>query len=767
MNKYSSELEGQMDFLETYLPRIDKNLKPEDAQTYNTDGVINGNIIEFKLDISDVNATLFQAIKYLSSLRVKGVPVLKNILLVSLNASKAYLFDSGDYLKHIEKVYVGPSSKKNEGFIGGSAKKVLDYSSMADEQELIEILKSSFYTKIHLDENCIVGWAQSFYSKMPTARKADFIGDTSGKVHIIGEIRKPNVFRDYIYPYTKSSNERFAYLMDRLNDFLLKKDLGAFYTNPVYAKKSHELLRQAIQRVPAGNDYVILDRCAGTGNLEEMLTEEELSHTIVSTVEYYEYKVLLEKLGDKVLAVIPPTEKEETYQLGKVKGADALSEEYVNNPIIKRYVDNPKFTIIIFENPPYSDTTSIEHQKMNEGKNSSVWKDCFVVKQMKSEVSGTATNELGNAFIWSAFKYYLRQPTDSLIVYSPVKYWKVHSLVNKKFLSGFAFNRRHFHTNIDACVMCALWSNEDDFGTEVLEIDAFDISSDGTLLDCGTLPVKKIHERYSQRYFDKRIFPDDAEQGILCSKDGTERTSGNFSLKPVTNKNIIGYMAVYSSGFDNPDNMSSLLVAGRYDGHGFYLREDNFIEKLPMFCASRYVTYRKEWTERGRIMKSADGFERYEKSLKAGKLKDILKKCLIFTCLEPQNHIRSFVGSDGVHYFNQLCFDNSLFETLASKILTSIVASGCVLTDEEKTLLSEWDTILSLAKNTTGYKSENNYGLYQIKDELNTTTKDEKTNKTVYDYPELNGHIKTLAELVKDYYRKEIVPFLFEYEFLK
>ena len=53
---------------------------------------------------------------------------------------------------------------------------------------------------------------------------------------------------------------------------------------------------------------------------------------------------------------------------------------------------------------------------------------------------GGQLNDLSNAFIWSAFKYYLRQETDSYIVFSPVKYWKSQHLIEKKFLKGFAFN---------------------------------------------------------------------------------------------------------------------------------------------------------------------------------------------------------------------------------------------------------------------------------------------------------------------------------------
>lgn len=200
-----------------------------------------------------------------------------------------------------------------------------------------------------------------------------------------------------------------------------KKNLGAFYTHELYAEKSLELVREAIKRVPEGNDYVVIDRCAGTGNLELHMTNEELSHVIVSTLEYYEYKVLVEVLGDKVRHIIPPTEKEDTFNMGLVRGADALSKEYIENEVIQSYIRNPNVTIILFENPPYAETTSLEHQRAKQSKNSSSWKNSFVTQEMKREVKGASTNDMGNAFIWSAFKYYLRQETDSYIVYSPVK----------------------------------------------------------------------------------------------------------------------------------------------------------------------------------------------------------------------------------------------------------------------------------------------------------------------------------------------------------
>lgn len=47
------------------------------------------------------------------------------------------------------------------------------------------------------------------------------------------------------------------------------------------------------------------------------------------------------------------------------------------------------------------------------------------------------------------------------------------------------------------------------------------------------------------------------------------------------------------------------------------------------------------------------------------------------------------------------------------------------------------------------------YGIYQISTELDTFIHDDKTDKNVYDYPELHGHLQTLKKLGKDYYNSE------------
>ncbi|MFB4033719.1 hypothetical protein ACE1R5_09695, partial [Streptococcus pneumoniae] len=215
---------------------------------------------------------------------------------------------------------------------------------------------TDWYVPIDIDENCIVGWAERYYREMPTAKKGDFLGDGTGKININGEIRDPRHFKGLINSYQHATNTKFKYLMDCLNDKLNKKDLGAYYTPKIYCQKAVELVKEAVAKVPDGNDYVIIDRCAGTGNLESALIgefdkngEELISHCVISTYEYYEYKVLSERIGDRVKNIIPPTEANVIYENGKISNADAMTKDYIENPLIMQYVNDDKSTIILLE----------------------------------------------------------------------------------------------------------------------------------------------------------------------------------------------------------------------------------------------------------------------------------------------------------------------------------------------------------------------------------------------------------------------------------
>ena len=142
MRQYIIEKEGQIDFFKTF--RIDyenNNVLIED-----TDGVWNGNLLEFKLNINDVSKTLFQAIKYLSKMRVKGISIPKNILLISLNEEVCYVFNSQDYFDEIHKIYYGPASKNNDGFVmSKSYVKKIYYSKQCGQADMIQILRTKNY----------------------------------------------------------------------------------------------------------------------------------------------------------------------------------------------------------------------------------------------------------------------------------------------------------------------------------------------------------------------------------------------------------------------------------------------------------------------------------------------------------------------------------------------------------------------------------------------------------------------------------------------
>lgn len=56
--------------------------------------------------------------------------------------------------------------------------------------------------------------------------------------------------------------------------------------------------------------------------------------------------------------------------------------------------------------------------------------------------------------------------------------------------------------------------------------------------------------------------------------------------------------------------------------------------------------------------------------------------------------------------------------------------------------------------------------VYQIFAEIDTSYKDENNN-TVWNNIEVHSALQTLKSLVKNYYNTQIVPTLFEYEFLK
>ncbi|WP_251576129.1 hypothetical protein [Limosilactobacillus agrestimuris] len=817
MNNYDYELPEQVEFYDKYLPLINSSLTADDVRVRSTDGLIGDLLLEFKPIISDLNAVLFQAIKYLSRFRINGQAVPNNLLLISYNNKTAYYYKSKPYLDSIEKVYTRSASKLVSGkFVAGAPVNVWHFNdSQLDEANMLKLMKEAYnrqqdgnqeWLPVHIDSDDVIGWASTYYRENKYARKADFIGDDT----IIGEIRQPRKLKGRILPYTGTDNAAFKYIMDKLNDYVERADLGAFYTPLPYAEKSNELVYEAIRRFQkSGNkDYIIIDRCAGTGNLENSLNDnvpsdiydkDILSHCIISTYEYFEYKVLKQRLGSKVRYLIPPAAE---FTDGTVQGSDALSYGFVNNPIIARYVDDPNCTIIVYENPPFAETNSIEHQKRRSGKNSSIWKNNYVTVQAKQELTGARSNDMSNVFIWSAFHYYLRQSTDSAIIFSPLKYWKLgEDWFNFRADKAFAFNRKYFHAVRQMVNSCVLWLNEPaksgENGKETLILVPYEIkNADAPNYDTGTIePInqtvtaRRIHNSFSSAYYDEIDDPNDIIQkrekhyplhpkAIWSAFDGTEARDKTISSNAKYNENIIGYLKAGGSTFENDSSNAHLTRNTEHNAHGFHLRDSNYLIKLPMFAANWWKAYRPDWWEIGVYYRSGDGKVKFESDVKNGELERWLNEVLFYTCLENYNKIRSLHGSDGRWYYNELCLDNNKGKvydpydkseptTLASERLSKFFQK---LDQEETKMYELWLRILNEAKNTEKYDSRLNYGIYQIKDELDTyhkvPTKNGKDRK-VWDYLQLHSDLTTMRGLIKTYYHTHIMPNLFKYSFIK
>lgn len=791
---FLNEKEGQIRFFQ------DLRISADVFLTNNTDGVYKGTLFEFKLTIPDINKVLFQSIKYLSHLRIKGQSVPKTILLVALNEGIAYKFESRDFLNYIEKVYFGASSKDNKGFSTEIKPEKVIYSNIAGLRRLTEILQDEGFIKIHIDIYDVVGWSNRFYSENPKATKSQ----------LFNELKNPNHFRKLIYSW-KGKESDFKYIMDLLNDKMHRKELGAFFTPPAYCKKALELVRKAIKQIPKGNDYIIVDRCAGTGNLQEFLTDKnvknitigevgkyigkelknkylkdksdiintfysnkvfneitlgelekyktkiniydylfdnEISHCIVATYELKEWIVLNERIGDKVKTIIPPTINP---NIALVEGGDALAVEVFEE--IKPYVEDKKCNVILFENPPYRDSSgsNIENEKnkTNKGK--------FIFEKLKEDLSNlqnsniSTARDISNQFIWSGWKYYLTKKNDCYILFSPIKYWKSIGLVNKKFIDGYLFNREHFHAGASA-ISCICWQNIEE-ELEKISLQAFDIDTKNNLdeKDDEILDINKNIEILKARttltpLYEKRKFPKDEENGIYSEGNGYE-ANRKTSTTAFFNNNILGYM--FAGGFSVDVKHITLVRTTIFNGRGFYLRSDNFLEKLPLFCAKLYP--QKNWYERDIYFTTADGGNKYTKD------SNFLKNCLIYTCLSPRNRCLSFEGSDKRFYKNELCFDTN---TLANKALKKYK-----LNKNEKILIKLFEQILKEAKKTKNYNSKYKYGTYQIDKELNTFRKEEEIK--IYDYPELNTKLIELKNKLYKYYEIVIQPKLFQYQLLK
>ena len=599
----------------------------DDVKKYSTDGIVKGTLFEFKNIISDLNKVLNQSIIYLSKIRNKGgVPIPTKIALVDISTDTIYVYDAKKFVDMIQINYSESASKLSDNNILLGNTDTLDVFEIdvknlnnPKNSKLFELFEVDEYLKFNVDFPSILGWAKYIYQENKDITKTE----------MFEILKKPEktILEKYILGLNGDEND-YSNIMDLLNDNINKAELGAFYTPDLYSKKALEYVREAIKKVPKNMDYIILDRCAGTGNLQKFMTKEELSHVIINTYEVKEWLVLYDKFYDKVRGIIPPAENVKNHRGNLVFGGDALTEEFITSTIetnykyktLQEYIEDKSVVIIGLENPPYSEENARNQEKSKNNLDTLFYKNHIKDLMKNSGINGNYTKDLANQFIWSYIYFFMRNKYDSYIVFSPIKYWKSANICNKKFIKGFIANRGNFKASESAICVC-YWQNIDDFETnninlDVLEIRDFDkkyttgksdkaikIPNTATLKKIDNVNVEKVYKTLSEFYSKK--LEEDLPSEISLDYKGYEREqykNKNYG-KVVYNKNILGILE--ASGFGLTAQDVRLVRTALYHGYGSYIRDFNYHEQLPLFVTKNFI--KEKWYEDGLYYSTADG----------------------------------------------------------------------------------------------------------------------------------------------------------------
>ena len=656
--KYKSEIEAMRDFYE------ELDLIPD--YSCNTDGRIGGTLVEIKLNNSG-GLPIKQLKRYIKSYNAVALPLPCYSLFININQREFTFIDNSNWKLIIDGKWKNP-------------------------KDLLKFLNKKDYIKGWIDEFSIVAYNDLFYSKHLSAKKEDFIE----------EIKNPKELNLEPYYWNKTGDMERS-ILDCLGAIALKKRLGAFFTPDEYVEISTKYLRNAIARVPKGWDYIILDRCAGTGNLQKFLTAEELSHCVLNTYVYAEWTTLKGLYEDRVRCIIPHT-KDNKDPDGLLSDGDALTEEF--NKTITEIIEterkkaDEKLIVIGLENPPYG-----EPQAEATRKNGKTWKQSsWVKKEMKKDenVKGKVSTDLANQFIWSMINY-----VNEYIVYAPIKYWKSQKLFDGKFNEGYLCNKKEFHAT-ESSISLISWT------IDKKENNCLKMKS-----DLGEREIKKI------------------KLGIGKLLKASKRDKYDF------------VMTSYSGVPDFKNGFLATDIRGAGNAGGIsYCKIDEDIDRLPLWVANCYKP--KDYTEKEVIMKSGDGGIEYQKD------KDFLDDCFVWSCLTNANKCIS-----NKQIKNELC----LMQNTKADDLLDINARNTKLLQKWQEILKLIKTTKEYNPKFN-YGLHQICKEINIKIETGDSNKKNEPIME-YKYSDLNDLIKELKEQLKEFYNKYLTPKLFKYELLK
>lgn len=721
---YRSEIEGMIDFYTEigYDGKVDYSCSTDGRLMIGNElGALN----EFKLNPVSPIDVFNQMKRYVISLNAKAKPLPLYGIYICLNSHEYQIFKLDSDFEHSYFTELKKWENPND---------IKQYMEYTDTQfGWIEPNSIVAYNDLYFKNNKVkktTSKKKNDFSSITAILKGQKVDtDRLSKDQFIEELRNPCYLPIIPYQWDETGDMERR-MLDCIGASQLKKRLGAFFTPKAYAEKAAEYVKNIVANLsPDTEDYLIIDRCAGTGSLEESFTDEMLSHTILNTIVLSESSTLHGLYSDRVFAILP--ENMETDEEGLFVHGDALEKSF--NESLKEIIEAYRATckengkelrLIFFENPPYAEPQAEATRSGNTVKGTG--KE-YITTLMKNSGRkfGTATNDIANKFIWSAFNYF---DCDHYIVFSPIKYWKSQHLISEKFVEGFIGNREHFHAT-EAGISVIHWENvHNNISTEEINMEVCDIVND-CLVKKDNIVIKKINN------------------GSL------------FSLLN-NDENEVCKIHDYSG---TPNFQHGTLVNICPKGHitPKIIGKDNILQAVPLFAANCYEC--KDFTEKEILMKSGDGGLAYMED------RQFLLDCFVWCGLSDKNKC---ISNDELK--NEYCFcQNTKADSILEEyeILHSPRYAG---------LLNRWKSILHEAEETEEYNpdEEYTYGLYQLNEEVNITgiCKDEEgrviTDKTGKPkqgiiHPELDSQIKLLKADLKNFYNEKIAPKLFEYQLLK
>jgi len=692
------------------------------SKAYATDGFSKNALIEVKLNFQNKSYGLSKAL-------IQG----NDYPLMRLEANGEYrpaYFLAVDYKNETVNVY--EYEKTNEVYKGKAenfkgvkyswklrTKPVEKFDWMKFPEKVRKYLfpKKATFLQYEIGEHNILGLAGKFYENK-TVNKIDFFDNYLAQV----DADKPFIANK---DWGRKNIVKFCDILDKLNDPASQKVLGAFYTPEKYVKISTKYLMNAIAEVKKKGfgDYVIIDRCCGTGSLERLLDDETLSHCILNTYEAKEWVALTYKFyADNCSIAKENSKKYPELNMKKVRfiipheyapdgtllrGGNALTKDFLCNftdiskrddlrtlftenetfkPIEDIFAkrDNGKLAIIMLENPPFKDLT---FTGKNAGKadkgvqaKTNLKKDLIV-----NDLKGSSSNQISNLFINTRFKYF---KPEHYIVYSPVSYWKNDSVCDKEFIEGYICDRQFFHAASSGLPLIHWGKNNVIYKELILDSDI------------GKRTIKKINKSI------KELRQTPVENDYLAVIP--------FNVK------VFGSMVENWAWADTvkKDTMRSFST----------LTKENLLVENVLGVAAVFPIAYADYTENGILMKSADGGKMYQKDM------EFLNDCLIYMLLTQKNK----------------CSKNNEIYTYGFSILAE--------NKKHKSLLNKWKEIYDI----TGI-----YGLNNVDKEFCAVDEDDNYIEDADDVATVQNLSRELKKLLKEFYIAEIRPKMLKYELVK